>query len=432
MTSLGPQHHRIVIVGGGTAGIITAQLLQRAGQQDIALIEPSPAHFYQPLWTLVGAGAARIEASARPEARFIPPSVRWLHDSVAELDPARQRLTTASGLRVGYDFLVLAPGIELDWQRIPGLLEAVNYGHASTNYAYDLAPQTWRLIRDCRHGIALFHMPATPIKCPGAPQKIMYLAADYFRRRGRQVHVLYGCATPTIFGARRYAAVLEQVLARYEIDARFNHELIEVRPDRNEAIFRRKGADAELGDRVTVPYAMLHVVPPQRAPAFIRESPLADPKAPREGWVKVHPNTLQTPDYPNVFALGDVAGTPNSKTGAAALHQAHVVAANLLALQQDRPPAMGYNGYIACPIVTGYGRMLLCELDYSGAPAPSLPFLNTFRERRDMWLLKKYGLPWLYWHVLLRGGLPPLMHKVEGVPLEALAAADTQARGVAS
>lgn len=124
---------------------------------------------------------------------------------------------------------------------------------------------------------------------------------------------------------------------------------------------------------------------------------------------------LQNPDYPNVFALGDVAGTPNAKTGAAASRQARVVASNLIAHIRGQEPTAQYDGYIACPVVTGYGRMLLCELDYTGQPAPAIPIIDTFRERYDMWLLKKYGLPWLYWNVLLRGGTMPFMAKREVV-----------------
>jgi sulfide:quinone oxidoreductase len=404
-------HYRVVIVGGGTAGIIMANLLRRADQQGIAVIEPSSRHFYQPLWTLVGAGVVRKEASVRMEARYIPKGVHWIQDAVVEIAPDKQRIATSSGAHIGFDFLVAAAGAELNWDGIPGLSEAIQRGDASTNYSYDLAPKTWSLIRDFKGGVALFHMPGTPIKCPGAPQKIMYLAADHFRRKGilQNVNIVYGSALPSIYGVKEYAAVLNRVILRYGIDARFNHELIEIRPEKKEAIFQLRNDPA--GRRVTIPYGILHLVPPQRAPDFIRESPLADTQKPDEGWVRVDRYTLQHVNYANIFALGDVAGTPNAKTGAAAVRQAPVVAANLLAVLKGKEPVSQYNGYIACPIVTGYGRMLLCEVDYSGRPSPSIPLIDTFRERYDMWLLKKYGLPWLYWNVLLRGRSIPFMVK---------------------
>jgi sulfide:quinone oxidoreductase len=254
-------------------------------------------------------------------------------------------------------------------------------------------------------------MPETPIKCPGAPQKIMYLAADHFRRKGilQATTIIYGSALPSIYSVKEYAAVFNQVLLRYGIDARFNHELIEIHPEKKEALFQLK--NDSVNRRVTIPYDILHVVPPQQAPHFIRESTLADPQKPNEGWVRVDKYTLQHVDYPNVFALGDIAGTPNAKTGAAAVRQSPVVANNLLAVLKGREPVSRYNGYIACPIVTGYRRMLLCELDYTGRPAPTIPVIDSFRERYDMWLLKKYGLPWLYWNVFLRGRTIPFLVK---------------------
>jgi sulfide:quinone oxidoreductase len=408
-------HGRIVIVGGGTAGIITASLLHRAGQDDIAILEPSERHFYQPIWTLVGAGVVAKETSARSEGRYIPKGVQWIQERAVEIDPEAQLVKTDLGTTVEYDFLVVAVGAQLNWGAIPGLTEAIRRGDASSNYAYDLAPKTWELIRNFKGGTALFHMPGTPIKCPGAPQKIMYLAADHFRRKGilRDAKVIYGSGTASIYGAKEYAAVLNRVLERYGVDAKFNHELVEVLPDKKEAVFQLKNDPG--GQRITIPYDMLHAVPPQSAPDFIRQSALADPQKPKEGWILVNKYTLQHLNYANVFAVGDVAGTPNAKTGAAASRQAPVAVANLLSVMQGKEPQAQYDGYIACPIVTGYGRMLLCELDYSGKPSPRIPWINTFQERYDMWLLKRYGLPWLYWNVLLRGRKAPFLGRTVSV-----------------
>jgi len=390
---------------------MTARLLRQAGESDIAIVEPSALHCYQPIWTLVGAGTVRRESSVRPEARYIPAGVRWIQDAVAAVDPDHGYITTRNGGRVSYDFLVVAVGVQLNWAAIPGLEEAIQRGDASSNYSYALAPKTWELIRKFRGGTALFHMPGTPIKCPGAPQKILYLAADHFRRRGirRDVNLIYGSALGAIYGVKEYAAVLDRVIERHGIDARFHHDLVEVRAVEKEAIFTVPGTPERR--RVTIPYDLLHAVPPQTAPEFIRQSALADPDKPREGWVKVDKYTLQHVVYPNVFALGDVAGTPNAKTGAAVVRQAPVVVANLLAVMRGAQPTAAYDGYIACPIITGYDRVLLCELDYTGGPRPRIPWINTIRERYDMWLLKRYGLPWLYWHVLLRGHTIPFLHQ---------------------
>ncbi|GAC1479301.1 MAG: FAD/NAD(P)-binding oxidoreductase [Gemmatimonadaceae bacterium] len=392
--------YRIVIVGGGTAGLTVAAQLTRSGQRGLAIIEPSAQHFYQPLWTLVGAGQVRAEDSMRPEVDYIPKGVSWIHDAVTEIDPATNVVTTRNGQRVGYDFLVVCPGIQIDWDKIVGLRGALTTPHVSSNYDYALAPKTWEMIRAFRGGTALFTNPGTPIKCAGAPQKIMYLAADYFARKGVKSKVVFGHAGAVIFGVKEFAAVLTDVIARYGIDVHFKRELIEVRPATKEAVFNLVGS--ERGETETIPYDILHVTPPMSAPDFIKRSPLAVQDSPL-GWAKVDKFTLQSPDYPNVFALGDAGSTPNSKTGAAIRSQAPVVAANLLSVMNGKQAARRYNGYASCPLLTAHNRMLLAEFDYDLKPAPSIPFINTQKERYDMFLLKRYGLPWMYWNLMLRG-----------------------------
>jgi sulfide:quinone oxidoreductase len=391
--------HRILIIGGGSAGISVAARLRRAGEKDVAVIEPSENHYYQPSWTLVGGGACSAEATVRPTDSVIPNGVRWIRDRVATIDAEGQKVTTERSGEIGYEFLVAAPGIQLDWDRIPGLREALETPYASSNYKYELTSKTWQCLQRIKGGTALFTCPPMPIKCAGAPQKIMYMACDYLRQRELldKTQVVFGTATPSMFAVPEYSAILDEVVDRYGIEARFNHKLVRIDPDRRDAIFEAPEGD---GTRETsVHYDFLHAVPPQSAPDFIKSSPLAG----AGGWIEVDQNTLRHTKYPNVFALGDATTTPNTKTGAAVKSQVPVAVKNLIAAMSGRNPSARYDGYGACPLVTSYRSVLLAEFDYTKKPTPSIPLINTMKERYDMWLLKKYGLPWFYWNLMLKG-----------------------------
>lgn len=176
MSTPAPEHHKVLIVGGGTAGITVAARLARAGVDDVAVVEPSARHYYQPLFTLVGGGRCPAGKAVRPEAHVMPKGMRWVREAAVGADPQAQTVTTESGRILRYDYLVMAPGIQLDFDQVAGLTDTLGQRGVSSNYRLDLAPRTWEFIRDLRGGTALFTMPAGPIKCAGAPQKIAYLA----------------------------------------------------------------------------------------------------------------------------------------------------------------------------------------------------------------------------------------------------------------
>ncbi|HSR23101.1 MAG TPA: FAD/NAD(P)-binding oxidoreductase [Candidatus Eisenbacteria bacterium] len=389
--------HQVVILGGGSAGLtVAARLRRRRPGLDIAVIEPSDVHYYQPLWTLVGAGVVRKEKTVRPEASVIPRGVTWLRESADCLDPERNRLRTTSGRAVAYDFLVLAPGIQVDWAGVRGLPDAVGRDGVSSNWSYETVGRTWDFIRDFRGGTALFTLPDTPVKCPGAAQKIMYLADDHFRRSGvrERTRVVFASAASAIFAVEKYARTLRTVLARRGIETFFRHNLVEILPGSRQAVFEH----LDTGEHVVMRYDLLHVAPPQSAPDVVRRSPLADAR----GWAEVDKHSLQSPRWTNVFALGDASSLPIAKTGAAVRHQARVVVENLLAALDRREGRARYDGYTACPVVTGYGKLVLAEFDYEGRPRETFPF-DQSKERYSMYLLKKHGLPLLYWQGMLRG-----------------------------
>ncbi len=392
-------HYRVVVVGGGTAGISVAARL--AGKVDsLAVIEPSDKHYYQPLWTLVGGGCAKRETSERSEASVMPKQATWIRDAVTEFDPANNAVMTDGGKTIGYDILVVCPGIQLDWDKIPGITETLGRDGVSSNYTYDLAPKTWDFIRNTKAGTAVFTMPSGPIKCAGAPQKIAYLACDYWRSQGvlQDIDVHLVVPTPRIFGVPAFAEPLEEVIADYGINLHTKAELESVDVAARKASFRPMD---ESGDSFALPYDVMHVVPHQSAPDWVKASPLATDQP--TGYVDVDKHTHQHVRYANVFSLGDAGSTPNSKTGAAIRKQAPVVAANVIRQLEGKDPTERYEGYASCPLTTSRSSMLLAEFDYSGEPAPSIPVIDTTKPRLDMWYLKKYGLPFLYWNMMLKG-----------------------------
>jgi sulfide:quinone oxidoreductase len=391
------EYSDVLIIGGGAAGISVAARLRRiAPELGVTVLEPSLQHFYQPLWTLVGAGVLAKEKTVRSQASVIPRGVRWIQEAAVELDPGNDQIITAGDRRLRYRFLVVAPGIQIDWDSIPGLSEGITSGPVASNWSYDTVAKTWELIRGFKGGTALFTLPATPIKCPGAAQKIMYLADDHFRRTGvrHRAQIIFASATGGIFAVHKYARTLNAVLARKGIETLFRHNLVEVRAEKQEAVVQ----SLDSGARKTIHFDLLHVAPPQSAPDFIKRSPAAG----ATGWVELHKHTLQHVRWPNVFGLGDASDLPTAKTGAAVRHQALAVAANLTAAAASRPLPARYDGYTACPVVTGYGRLVMAEFDYELRPRETFPF-DQSKERFSMYLVKRYGLPLLYWHGMLRG-----------------------------
>ncbi|MGU7780685.1 TIGR01244 family sulfur transferase [Burkholderia sp. PU8-34] len=395
--------HDIVIVGAGAAGIaVASSLLARDRSLDIAVIDPADVHYYQPGWTMVGAGVFKPETTARQMAAVLPRGVRRIQAAVAGFEPDAHVVVLDGCRRIGYRQLVVCPGLKLDWHAIDGLPETLGRNGVTSNYRYDLAPYTWQLVREFRGGRALFTQPPMPIKCAGAPQKAMYLSCDHWQRMGRlgAVDVEFLNAGAALFGVADYVPALMEYVKRYDIGLSFGHNLVSIDGPARRATFRRALPDGG-AETVVCDFDMIHVVPPQRAPDFVRASPLAD----AAGWIDVDPATLRHKHHPDIFALGDATNTTNAKTAAAARKQAPVVAHNVLAALGRAQGAATYDGYGSCPLTVERGRIVLAEFLYGGKVAPTFPawLIDGKRPSRLAWLLKERVLPPLYWKAMLQG-----------------------------
>jgi sulfide:quinone oxidoreductase len=396
-------NHQIVIIGGGAAGIaVASSLLARDSGLGIAIIEPADRHCYQPGWTMVGAGVFRAESTVRPMASVMPRGVVNINGAVTSFEPEHNQVTLASGKTVTYKQLIVCPGLKLDWEGIPGLVDALGHDGVTSNYRYDLAPYTWQLVQRMRGGTALFTQPPMPIKCAGAPQKAMYLSADHWRQQGvlNDIRIEFCNAGAVLFGVPEYVPALMAYVNAYGIQLNFTRNLAAINGTSKQATFKQTAADGTVSE-VVQDYDMIHVVPPQKAPDFVRTSPLAD----ASGWVDINPASLQHKRYENIHALGDVGNTTNAKTAAAARKQAPVVAHNVLSALGKRSGTVAYDGYGSCPLTVERGKIVLAEFTYGGKLAPSFPqwLIDSTRPSRLAWFLKERVLPPLYWEAMLKG-----------------------------
>jgi len=416
-------HYQILIIGGGTAGItVAAQLKRKDKSLSLAIIEPSEKHYYQPAWTLVGAGTFDFKDTERNEADYIPEGVDWIKDHATEIDPSSNSVDTKDSGKISYEYLVIAPGLVMMPELLPGLPEAMKKGIACSNYT---DPEyTWELLQKFKGGNAVFTQPTTPIKCGGAPQKIMYLAEEYFRKSGvrDKTNVIFATPGTVIFGVPDFAKTLNKIIEDRNIIFKPFYAPVRIDPDKKEIIFKyikpgengfavteeNKIKEEKVGEsEIKVPFDFLHLAPPQGAPKFIRDSIVSIQEGANKGWVDVDIHTLQHQRFSNIFSIGDVAALPTAKTGAAIRKQAPVLVENLLKLiHSNHVGSASYNGYSSCPLVTGYSKMVLAEFKYDNVrdsdPLIS-KFVDTTKEQYSMWLLKKYGLPFMYWNLMLKG-----------------------------
>ena len=393
----------VVIVGGGAAGVaVAASLKARKPDAEIAIIDPADIHYYQPGWTMVGAGVFDAQTTAKTMGSLIPRGVHWVKSGVAAFEPDNNAVVLDGCRVVKYKRLIVCPGLKLDWSAIEGLEDTLGRNGVTSNYRYDLAPYTWELVQDLKGGRALFTQPPMPIKCAGAPQKAMYLSSHHWETSGmlKNIDVDFMNAGGVLFGVKDYVPALETYVDRYGLNLNFFHTLKSIDGAAKKATFSVAKPETEVTE-VTVDFDMIHVCPPQTAPDFIKVSPLAD----AGGWVDVDQSTLRHKTYDNIWSLGDVMNAPNAKTAAAARMQAPVVAGNVASDMDGKGPVSSYNGYGSCPLTVEKGKIVLAEFGYGGVLLPSFPkwIIDGTKPTRAAWILKEQILPPVYWKAMLRG-----------------------------
>ena len=395
-------HSNILIVGGGCAGIAVASRINNLKSDlSISIIEPSEKSLYQAAWTLVGAGAYDVGKTIKPMSEVMPKYVKWIKEYAEEFIPEKNSVKTNKG-NYTYDYLVVCPGLKLNFDGVKGLKEHLGKNNVCTNYSAEMATYTWECLKKLEGGTLLFTEPPMPIKCAGAPQKIAYLAADHLKKKGKlkDSQLEFLCAKPVIFGVPHFQGPLNEICDSYGIKRSFQHNLISVDGNSKEAVFKQSDKDGNTKE-VTKKFDFIHVTPPQTSPDFVKNSPLAD----AGGWVDVDHKvgTLRHTKFDNVYSLGDVMNAPNAKTGAAVRKQAPIVAHNIIIdINKSADSYRHYDGYGACPLTVAYGKVMLAEFCYAGKVTPSFPFDPT-KPSSLYWQMKSKLFPWLQWNVMFKG-----------------------------
>ncbi|KAL2126524.1 hypothetical protein VTI74DRAFT_757 [Chaetomium olivicolor] len=402
------RNHKVVVVGGGSAGLTISHQLLRSGQfapEDIAIVDPAEWHHYQPGWTLVGGGLKDKDSLKRPLASLVDPKLKLYNTSLATFSPEDNTVTLATGTKLTYDQLVVAPGIKVDLSSIKGLPEAVANpdSNVSCIYTYDTCDKTFKTVQRLRGGQAIFTQPTGVVKCAGAPQKIMWLALDHWKKAGlyqpgspdsSPVRIAFATGLGMMFGVPKYSAALEKLRQERGVEGLFQHDLVEV--DGNNAVFAKPD-----GEKVTRRFDLMHVVPKMGAHAFVKESPLAN----EAGFVDVDDATLRHKKFSNVWSAGDASSLPTSKTAAAITAQAPVLVRNLLTTMNGGEVKPAYDGYTSCPLLTEYGKVMLAEFKYGGVPQETFGKLGMDQAtpRRAFYHLKKDFFPWVYYKSMVKG-----------------------------
>ena len=396
---------KIVIIGAGAAGMALAnRLVRRLDGAQITMIDPRPHHLYQPGLTLVAAGLKPASYVVSENADWLPGGVTFVADKVAAVDAESKTVSTEGGQTLNYDWLVVAPGLVLDHDAIDGFsLDMVGENGIGALYAGpEYAARTWTAASRFTEegGTGIFTRPATEMKCAGAPLKHTFLIDDIARRAGNagKVNMVYAAPQGSLFGVPIVAEKVRMLFEDRGVDTLMNRTLTAIDPGAKRATFVTEAGSEQ------VDYDYIHIIPPQRAPEFVVQSGLAwADRWTDQGWVECDMQTLRHLRYPEVFALGDVAGVPKGKTAASVKWQVPVVEDHLVAAIEGRDGTETYNGYTSCPLITRIGRAMLVEFDYQNNLVPSFPgIIAPLEELWISWLMKEVALKATY-NAMLRG-----------------------------
>ena len=381
---------RILILGGGVGGTLTANLLVKKlrkridrGEVEVMVVDATGNHVYQPGFMYIAMGGERARNLSRPERSLLDRRVTLFVGMVQRVDEGRRWVRLADGTEIEYDYLVLATGSRI----VPEAIEHFDT-EAQHFYSADAAAQLRVALDAFTGGRIVIGIAGMPYKCPPAPLEVAFLIESELRDRGlRATSELHFCSPiGRAFTIESVSDMATPILEEkgIELHTFFNVEAID--PD-------RKVVQSLEGEEL--PYDLLILVPPHKGQQFLIDSGFAPAPG---GWLPTDRHTLEVGGRPNVFALGDATDLPLSKAGSTAHFEAPVVTERIVAAIEGREPSgkhADYEGKVMCFFEIGDGKGTLLQFDYDHPPR--LPKPN------QLWHLGKIVFNKTYWHTVPKG-----------------------------
>ena len=386
---------KVVVIGAGLAGLAAINRLSKSlPNAELILVDKKKEHHYQPGFTLLASGIWNdVNEVIYRNKDYIPSNVRWVQSYVKAFDPDNNQLTTENDEVISYDYMVVATGLRLGYDKIKGL-DVNQIGTKGLGSVYggpEMARKTWDAMEEFTKtgGRAIMTLAPTFMKCSGAPLKMTFMLEDALKRAGRtelDTQINFYSPNDSIFSV---PWVSDDVKRRWKDELsispqlRFWRKLIAIDMDKKIATFEDKE-----GKTYQEKYDFLHIVPPMFAPDAVLNSKLVVTDGVQKGWLDVNKETLQHNRYPNVFGLGDINGTPRGKTAATIKRSAPIVVHNLLNVINGKKPDQYFNGYTSCPMVLRKGAALLIEFDGDANYDPTFPGVDPLKDSYFAWFIE--------------------------------------------